>query len=479
MRAGMPHRTRPPGAAGSAIALAAALAGAASGCGPDPDPPAVAWATACGDLDAFVLSGWARTPNDVWFVGGNASAGEALLLHYDGERWLRITGVSDHVLWWVTGVGNEIWAVGEDATALHFKGGLWTKTCTLPTGCAESLFVCSNDASVGCTTDDDCPFVILPTLYGAWGSAPDAVWAVGGSNNPTGPKDVFRFWDGEQWIPGSVDVPSGQTIFKVWGNGADDVWAVGGGGAIFHYTGGIWHATPSPTGEDLFSVWGTAADDVWAIGGISSGTLLHYDGTAWSTVQEGFSTGGMISVWCSPGTSPIVTGYYGYAARLRGGVPELLPTGVDQALHATFGDGSGTWAVGGNLSDPSAGPGGVILRFGLETAPCVIEEYEQPLVPSVDCGTNSCPGGGGSVGPGLACNSGNDCECEDGLECWYFVISDMQTLNHFVCSEQCANDAQCQAVYGAGACCRIPGPQEVRSFCHSPGYTPIEGDPCM
>jgi len=461
------------------LATCFALAAATASCGGCKKHGDSVWTAACSGLDDFVLSGWARSPTDIWFVGGNAAAERGLLLHYDGTSWLSTTGVADRTLWWVSGSSGEVWAVGADARAYHLSGGVWSRTCTVPSGCNTAIGTCANDTTVACTMDSDCPYVPLPTLFGVWGSAPDAVWAVGGDTNPAGPQDVFLFWNGEQWIPGSVDVPSGRTIFKVWGSAADDVWAVGGGGVIFHFTGSIWQATPSPTEEDLISVWGNASDDVWAIGGISTGTLLHYDGTAWSVFDQGFSPGGMISVWTSPTTSPVVTGYFGWAGFIRNGDIDPSVTGIEQALHSVFGDGQGTWAVGGNLADPGAGPGGVIMHFGLEPAACTIEEFNQPVVPT-DCGgAGTCPGGGGTVGPGEACASGRDCECMAGLSCWYIVIPDSQIDNHFICTEDCGGDLDCDAVYGAGSCCIIPGPQTVETVCHPPNYTPVSGDPCM
>jgi hypothetical protein len=465
--------------AGARAAVAAAALVAATACAGPPDPPPVVWDVACGKLNDFVLSGWARSPEDVWFVGGNSLENRGLLLHYDGTQWVSVTGVTDKLLWWVWGASStDVWAVGEDATALHFKGGLWSKTCALETGCNEALFVCIQDTTVGCFEDADCPPYILPTLYGVWGTGPDAVWAVGGSTSPTGPKDVFLFWNGEQWIRGAVDVPSGESIFKVWGAAPDDVWAVGTGGVIFHFTGSMWLRAESPTEENLIALYGTAANDIWAVGGIADGVLLHYDGNAWTIVKQGFSTSGLNGVYTSADTNPVIVGFDGYAARVRDGAAEPLPTGIDEGLHGVFGDGSGIWAVGGNLLNPAAGPQGVILRFGLAPATCDIVEYPQPIVKDVPCGSNTCSGGAGTAGPGEPCNSGNDCECMEGLDCWYWVIPWDQTLDHFLCAAQCANSAQCQTAFGAGAHCCIPGPQVASFWCHPDGPLPLNLDAC-
>ena len=422
------------------------------GSGHDSGTGAPVWSTSCAGLDDFVLSVWGPGPDDVFFVGGNGVAGRALLLHYNGPTWTRTTGVSDQVLWWVFGTtATDVWAVGENGEALHFDGGLWERERTYSSA----------------------------TLYGVWGAAPDALWAVGGSVDPLGPKDVFLYWDGASWIPSAPDAPSGESIFKVWGTSASDVWAVGTGGVIFHYTGGLWTRATSPTTDTLIALWGAAPDDIWAVGGIDAGTLLHYDGSAWTVAASGFSPLGLNGVWTAPGSSPIVVGYEGFAGRFRDGAIEPLPTGISLGLHATFGDGVASWAVGGDLLGATGSPNGVILRFGPPAAACDIVDFMQPLIGSSDGGVGDpCPGGGGTVGPGEECASGRDCQCTPGLECWYIVVAESLLDNHFICTEPCANEAQCQLDYGAGACCIIPGPQTVTSVCHSPGWVPAAGDPC-
>jgi len=459
----MPARIRALGAAAAACALVwactpgggcscSAGSGGDGGGRPDGGGGNVVWSAACTGLDDYVLGVWGPGPDELFFVGGNTVTSSALLLHYDGTTWLRTTGVSTEMLWWVWGIsGQDVWAVGKDGEALHFKGGTWDHTAT---GTAA-------------------------TLYGVWGSSADAVWAVGGAADPMGARDVFLLWNGTVWGAVPADVPSGEIINKVWGTSSSDVWAVGTGGVIFHYTGGIWMRAPSPTTEPLVSLWGAAPDDIWAVGGADSGVLLHYDGAAWALVGSGFSPGGLNGVWTGPGSSAMLVGNDGFAGRFRDGAPELLLTGVDQDLVSVFIDGSTTWAVGGNLSG-GAGAGGVILRFGLPAAPCEIVEFMQPpIVEGTDGGVaDPCPGGTATVAAGGECGSGRDCQCMAGLECWYIVIQSSQINNHFICTAPCANDAACTGMYGSGACCIIPGPQTVTTVCHPPGWTPAAGDPC-
>ena len=51
----------------------------------------------------------------------------------------------------------------------------------------------------------------------------------------------------------------------------------------------VWSSVYSGTTEFLEGVWGTSASDVWAVG--FGGTILHYNGTTWSSVSGGDNPG--------------------------------------------------------------------------------------------------------------------------------------------------------------------------------------------
>src|SRR5438445_3430450 len=83
--------------------------------------------------------------------------------------------------------------------------------------------------------------------------------------------------DGWCW---SNPLPQGNHLHSAWGSASNDVWAVGEGGTILHWDGTAWSASASGTGNLLYSVWGSASNDVWGVD--DRGTILHWDGTAWS-----------------------------------------------------------------------------------------------------------------------------------------------------------------------------------------------------
>ena len=71
------------------------------------------------------------------------------------------------------------------------------------------------------------------------------------------------------------------SISGVWGSSGTDVFAVGHGGTILHYDGTGWSSMSSGTSSTLKDVWGSSASDVFAVGA-GRGTILHYDGSSWS-----------------------------------------------------------------------------------------------------------------------------------------------------------------------------------------------------
>jgi len=55
--------------------------------------------------------------------------------------------------------------------------------------------------------------------------------------------------------------------------------------AAQHRGDAVWSVAPSGTTESLIGVWGASGRDVFAVG--AKGTILHYDGKAWSAMSGG------------------------------------------------------------------------------------------------------------------------------------------------------------------------------------------------
>ncbi len=92
-------------------------------------------------------------------------------------------------------------------------------------------------------------------------------------------------YDGTRWSPIPI---SGLTVtlraadVAVSATGiVTDYFVVGDGGTILHSSDGVnWSPQPSGTANALFGVSVISKSDAFAVGAL--GTILHYDGTAWT-----------------------------------------------------------------------------------------------------------------------------------------------------------------------------------------------------
>src|SRR5207249_3521080 len=110
----------------------------------------------------------------------------------------------------------------------------------------------------------------------------------------------IQHYDGKTWKL----VAGGLALRGVWGSGPGDAWAVGAG-TIVHWNGKAWPYIAWPHSGDsnsvLYGVWGSAASDVWAVGGVADvtprGLLVHFDGSAWSSVSGVSLPAVLYGVW--------------------------------------------------------------------------------------------------------------------------------------------------------------------------------------
>jgi hypothetical protein len=82
-------------------------------------------------------------------------------------------------------------------------------------------------------------------------------------------------------------------VLSAWGLDASHVFFVGEGGLVIERRGGSFLRHRVPTEESLWWVWGSALDDV-LVGG-EGGTLLHFDGRDWRTIDAGLDA--LETVW--------------------------------------------------------------------------------------------------------------------------------------------------------------------------------------
>jgi cysteine-rich repeat protein len=135
------------------------------------------------------------------------------------------------------------------------------------------------------------------------------------------------------WAADATSVDPTIIFNAVWGSGGRDVFAVGDSGTIVHWDGTAWTTMASGTAAASLRVaWGTGPNDVY-VGG-QPNTVLHYDGVSWSSTAA------------PPAIGYTVTGLWGFG-------PNDLYTVSDAAIMGHYDGTSWTFSdtgLGANLS---------------------------------------------------------------------------------------------------------------------------------
>jgi hypothetical protein len=305
---------------------------------------------------AAYTSVWGSSGTDVWAVGGQGAA-----VHWNGAKWARtVVSIGGGLAPNLTGVWgsapNNFYATANGGVAVHFDGVAWSQI-TLPGLVVGNLHsVWGSDAShVYIVGDNGAIFffngtawtqVASPTtkpLLFVWGSAADNVFAVGGGGT------IVHF-DGASWsVQASGTV---HTLSGVGGTGATDVWAVGATGVTQHFNGTSWSTVPrvvglliaaigsggpgslwavggggallsvanghftlsNQSGVPIHGVWASSATDVWAS---TTGTMLHFDGTNWTSAYVA-DNDSMYAVWGTGPSNVYTVGVLGAIAHFNG-----------------------------------------------------------------------------------------------------------------------------------------------------------------
>ena len=337
-----------------------------------------------------VLHGvWGFSYNNVFAVGGGGT-----ILHYDGSTWKTMTSNTGDVIWDVWGSDpNNVFAVtgwNNDAQILHYNGISWNSVYTKPETALFSISGTSpNNIFISGIVGGDTVNVLI-LHYNVNGVGTASYPYVTNVSLVATPNAGYRFvnWTGSGVTAGKVANPNAssttilmdgnysvQANFKalslswssmtsgttvqlngVWGSNASNVFAVGASGTILHYNGNAWSKmTSGITGlfpPSLNGIWGSNASNVFAVG--ASGTILHYNGNAWSKMTSGI-TGlfppSLNSVWgvsssniFAVGASGTILHYNGNAwSKMTSGITGLFPP----SLNSIWGsNASNVFAVG-------------------------------------------------------------------------------------------------------------------------------------
>ena len=240
---------------------------------------------------------------DVWASGSQVNGSTMTLTeHWDGTSWSVVPSPNEYpTLSTLNGVTaltrNDVWAVGYGAhgdfktIAMHWDGTAWANVQTPNVEFRDSFL-----ASVSAVATND-------------------IWAVGTSDTTSGSHrflPLAMHWDGTAWTIMPTPESSGSSVIAVVAISTNDVWAVGNDVSgqnfstattyIMHWNGTAWSTVPSPNGalpyNVLRGVAGASANDVWAVGSSSDSTTgdsqtlaMHWDGTVWTLMSTAPLTG--------------------------------------------------------------------------------------------------------------------------------------------------------------------------------------------
>ncbi|MFL5542036.1 MAG: Ig-like domain-containing protein [Longimicrobiaceae bacterium] len=207
-----------------------------------------------------------------------------------------------------------------------------------------------------------------------YGFGADDVWAVG-------PSGRILHYDGHAWSGARFDgdrvygeplgvwdnPPRNFYLRGVWGSAANDLFVAGDSGTVLHWNGAAWSRMATGTRAELHRVWGSSATDVYVSG--ENGTLLHYDGSAWSRVAVP-SAVGLERIWGSSASDVYVGGAAGTLLHYDGASWSRVAIPVDPTftVHAVWGTAADNVYV--------AGSGGFVLHW--DGASWVREESGRP-----------------------------------------------------------------------------------------------------
>lgn len=291
-----------------------------------PPPDPPKWAVVGKKLPSALLSVWGTSEHDVWTVGSDSGDGQGPLV-------LHFDGTAWTRL--ATGVTGNLWWIFGFTTGPIYLGG-------------EGGLILRYEA--GTFTRLTTPGTAV--VSGIWGASPDEVWAVGAESGGAKGAFAWRLRGGDTWeaAPG---FPSALTdtaaMWKVWGRGADDVWFVGSAGTLLHWDGSAFTQSSAGTGEALFTVHSNSKRFA-AVGGFGTGKLLENDGSGWANASpQGASS--LIGVWLTEDGGFAVGQYGTVFTRGSAGWTEV-GTGfsLSESLHSVWVDPSGgVWAAGGNV----------------------------------------------------------------------------------------------------------------------------------
>ena len=359
------------------------------------------WGATVGYVNNRYLAVWHEASSVRCGAGGNWCVAAQLLSKESGTSPPLITPTSASGETWVgesIGGTSQLFDVYglDDGTAFatgesqdgsnvpwrRYSGGAWEVWTTVPVGRFYGLWASApsdawatgwaaynyhyDGSTLSLQPCDGCaPAEAAPMGCGIWGDSATSMMAVG----------VNGFaW---KFVPATagwrVTSPTGTTfdLWDVWGTSPTNVYAVGESGTILRYEGTAWSQESGvPTSQSLNGVWGTSPTDIYAVG--DYGTIVHFDGASW-TAQNSGTLEHLHGIWGLRPNEIYVVGYGGTILHFNGTtwLHDTGPTTAD--LFDVWGSAvTGTlWAVGrsGVVFKKTGAGGGCVFATGRAPGP--------------------------------------------------------------------------------------------------------------
>lgn len=290
---------------------------------------------------------WGSSPSDIYAVMGMQGR-ENIFLYYDGNNWNTIRHDFGNYILGVHGTSSsDIFMVGRGGLIVHYDESEW------------------NQMSGFGTT--------INYINSIWGASSTDVYAVGGRWDYPEQKyySMMLHYDGSSWS--NVESKTDRYIYDIWGASSTDIFYVGRGGIIKHYNGKLWTKMFSGVETSIYGIWGSSSD-VFAVG--QNGLILHYDrnsNNVWTKMTSG-TDAFLYDVWGSSPSDVFAVGYnYNYDTQKS--TPVILyydgtswsemETGITSGSLSRVGGLSSTdvFAIGGNYDYTNMQYESILLHY--------------------------------------------------------------------------------------------------------------------
>jgi hypothetical protein len=136
-------------------------------------------------------------------------------------------------------------------------------------------------------------------LAGIHGISDTTVFVVGSTFNDPPATGFAAKWNGRKWKNISPD--SSLSLLSVWARSATDVYACGARGTILHYDGAGWRTLQSGTALDIWQITGLPNGEIYAVASdyfnsFAGSVILRIDGNS-VTQDQLFPVGRKFGIW--------------------------------------------------------------------------------------------------------------------------------------------------------------------------------------